>query len=77
MDPQQRCLLEIVYEAVESAGYSISQLKGSKTGVYLGVMSLDWQHASMRGIDSLPQYHATGTSMAIVCGLGPLYPDLG
>ncbi|KAI9759122.1 MAG: Polyketide synthase 19 [Chaenotheca gracillima] len=66
MDPQQRCLLETVYEGVESAGYSIPQLRGSSTGVFVGAMSFDYQLVAMRGLDSLPQYHATGGSMAIL-----------
>lgn len=66
MDPQQRCLLETVYEGVESAGYSIPQLQGSATGVFVGAMSFDYQFVAMRGFDSLPQYHATGTSMSIL-----------
>jgi len=66
MDPQQRCLLETVYEGVESAGYSIPKLQGSSTGVFVGVMSFDYQFAAMRGLDSLPQYHATGTHMSIL-----------
>ena len=66
MDPQQRCLLEVVYEGIESAGYSVSQLRGSSTGVFIGAMSFDYQLVAMRGLDSLPQYHATGGSMAIL-----------
>lgn len=66
MDPQQRCLLETVYEGVESAGYSIPQLQGSSTGVFVGATCFDYQFVSMRGLDSLPQYYATGGSMAIL-----------
>ncbi|KAL5325443.1 hypothetical protein ACEPPN_006568 [Leptodophora sp. 'Broadleaf-Isolate-01'] len=66
MDPQQRNLLEIVYEGVESAGYSIPQLQGSATGVFVGVIGSDFQYASMRGYDSLPQYFTTGGSQAIL-----------
>ncbi|KAF1838971.1 hypothetical protein BDW02DRAFT_487984 [Decorospora gaudefroyi] len=66
MDPQQRILLETVYEGVESAGYSLQHLRGSLTGVFVGVMSFDYQFVAMRGIDSLPQYHATGAAMSIL-----------
>ncbi|KAF2763053.1 hypothetical protein EJ05DRAFT_459880 [Pseudovirgaria hyperparasitica] len=66
MDPQQRCLLETVYEGVESAGYSIPQLQGSSTGVFVGATCFDYQSIAMRGLDSLPQYYATGGSMAIL-----------
>ncbi|OKL62581.1 hypothetical protein UA08_02969 [Talaromyces atroroseus] len=66
MDPQQRCLLETVYEGIESAGYSVPQLRGSSTGVFVGCMSFDYQFVAMRGLESLPQYHATGGSMAIL-----------
>ncbi len=66
MDPQQRILLETVYEGVESAGYSLQQLRGSSTGVFVGVMTLDYQMVAMRGLDSLPQYHATGGAMSIL-----------
>ncbi|KAM0285942.1 hypothetical protein ACHAO9_008534 [Fusarium lateritium] len=67
MDPQQRILLETVYESVESAGYSIEQLRGSSTAVFVGCMSFDYQFVAIRGIDSsLPQYHATGAAMSIL-----------
>src|SRR6185295_16984368 len=54
MDPQQRILLETVYEGLESAGYSIQQLRGSATAVFVGCMSFDYQFVAIRGIDSLP-----------------------
>ncbi|KAH7467959.1 Polyketide synthase 19 [Fusarium oxysporum f. sp. matthiolae] len=66
MDPQQRMLLETVYEGIESAGYSMQQLRGSNTAVFVGVMFLDYQLISARGLDSLPQYHATGVAMSIL-----------
>ena len=66
MDPQQRVLLEIVYEGIESIGYSMQQLRGSSTAVFVGCMSHDYLFNSVRDINSLPQYHGTGTSASIL-----------
>ncbi|RYP33861.1 hypothetical protein DL767_004591 [Monosporascus sp. MG133] len=66
MDPQQRFLLETIYEGIESAGYSIEDLKGSSTAVFVGQMTDDYRDLSLRDVDTLPQYLGTGTSRAIV-----------
>ncbi|BCK72970.1 hypothetical protein Srufu_069230 [Streptomyces libani subsp. rufus] len=42
MDPQQRLMLEVSWEAVERAGIDPLSLKGSKTGVFAGVMYHDY-----------------------------------
>lgn len=42
MDPQQRILLEVVYESIESAGMTIQNLSGSDTAVYAGLMTNDY-----------------------------------
>ncbi|RYP41495.1 hypothetical protein DL767_001000 [Monosporascus sp. MG133] len=66
MDPQQRILLETVYEGVESAGLSMHDLRGSSTAVFVGQMSDDYNEMLLRDVDSIPQYTGTGTSRAIM-----------
>ncbi|KAL0930671.1 Polyketide synthase-nonribosomal peptide synthetase 1 [Colletotrichum truncatum] len=62
MDPQHRMLLEVVYEAMEQGGFTLSSLQGSDTAVYVGMMCTDYNITL--GLDSIfiPQYTATGVS---------------
>lgn len=62
MDPQHRLLVEVVYEAMENGGFTLSSLHGSDTAVYVGVMCQDYSMTI--GLDStfIPQYAASGLS---------------
>ena len=46
MDPQLRILVEVAYEAIVDAGLDPSELRGSPTGVYVGVMFTEALEAS-------------------------------
>jgi len=42
MDPQQRMILELSYEAVENSGLTMKELDGSRTSVFIGISSHDY-----------------------------------
>lgn len=42
MDPQQRKLLEVVFECLENAGVSLDKASGSNTGCYVGNFVVDY-----------------------------------
>lgn len=66
IDPQQRVLMEVVYEALEASGHQIEELSGSPTAVYVGVMCNDYAHITYHDLESLPKYAATGTALSIL-----------
>jgi myxalamid-type polyketide synthase MxaC len=61
MDPQQRILIEIAYEALEDAGLPADRAEMSGTGVFLGMMSDDYLRRIYRSSD-LDLTLATGGS---------------
>jgi len=66
LDPQQRKLLEVVFECFEHAGLSLEQMSGTSTGVYVGNFTVDYQTMQTRDLDSLHRYNATGAGTAIL-----------
>ena len=67
MDPQQRILLQVVYEAIEDAGMRLEDLQQCRTGVYVGLMNAEFgslllQPSNIRSID---QFCSTGCALSI------------
>ncbi|KAE8150730.1 hypothetical protein BDV25DRAFT_139560 [Aspergillus avenaceus] len=66
IDPQQRLLMETVYESLEAAGLSTSSLSGSNTAVYVGVMCDDFSQIVYGDSENIPTYAATGSARSIL-----------
>ncbi|WP_106793599.1 SDR family NAD(P)-dependent oxidoreductase [Aquimarina sp. Aq78] len=65
IDPQQRILLELTWELIESSGYKPSVLKKSKTGVFIGASGSDYETLLHKN-PKLQEFSATGTAMALL-----------
>ncbi|KAF9884961.1 hypothetical protein FE257_000871 [Aspergillus nanangensis] len=66
MDPQQRKLLEVVYEAFESAGVTLPQLAGSSTGVFVASFTSDFQQMAFKEPAFRHGLAATGVDPGII-----------
>ncbi|PYH44059.1 polyketide synthase fmaB [Aspergillus saccharolyticus JOP 1030-1] len=62
MDPQQRILLEVVYEALENAGISLESISGQKYGCYVGAHPGDYWDIFARDPDARPPNVGIGCS---------------
>jgi acyl transferase domain-containing protein/thioesterase domain-containing protein/acyl carrier protein len=60
MDPQARLLLEVAWEACEGAGVDPTGLRGSRTGVFAGVMHYDYGQGA--------EMHSSGAGGSLVSG---------
>ena len=70
MDPQHRLLLETVWHTLENACQPVSRLKGTPTGVFVGISANDYVRVLSRvGDDSqIDAYLGTGNALSMASG---------
>nr|ALQ32923.1 putative polyketide synthase [Fusarium redolens] len=66
MDPQQRFLLEVTYEALENAGLPIEDLRGSDTSVHMAMFARDYDRMGYRDLSQVSMSHIIGAGEAIL-----------
>ncbi|HYO72994.1 MAG TPA: SDR family NAD(P)-dependent oxidoreductase [Archangium sp.] len=69
MDPQQRLVLEVAWEALERAGQDASALRNTRTGVFVGITTADYSRVILQGApEDVDAWYASGTSLNVVAG---------
>jgi amino acid adenylation domain-containing protein len=70
LDPQQRLMLEVGWEALENAGVAPDSLQDSPTGVFVGVMNGDYafRQANNLSAESVDPYMMAGSELSFAAG---------
>src|SRR3546814_2364213 len=68
MDPQQRLLLEVTWEALEDACLAADRLKGSATGVYIGINASEYYAMGMADPAAIDAHAISGGVASVAAG---------
>ncbi|KAI1131759.1 hypothetical protein F5Y10DRAFT_285688 [Nemania abortiva] len=66
MDPNQRQMLEVVYECLENAGFSLEAIDGQPVACFVGSFASDYGDAQNRDPENRPANNAIGVGRAIM-----------
>ena len=69
MDPQQRVLLEVIWQCLEDANKDPADLKGKQVGLYVGAATSDYMSLlSQQKIEKIDAYLGTGNALSSLAG---------
>ena len=69
IDPQQRLMLETAWEGLERAGYSPGALRGSRSGIFVGVAANEYSHLlSADSVEKIEPHFITGNALNAISG---------
>ncbi|MDB6129467.1 MAG: hypothetical protein JWM04_574, partial [Verrucomicrobiales bacterium] len=70
IDPQQRLVLEVSWEAMERASLTLKELQRKTTGVFIGASGWDFATMQMIGLDpaNMDPYFGTGSALSVIAG---------
>ncbi len=66
MNPSQKLMLELVWEAIENSTLSYKQVQGTRTGVYVGNIWADFEHLRKHKYAPVTSHSAVGQSSNII-----------
>ena len=76
MDPQQRLFLEVASEALDDAGLTREQLRGSRTGVFVASYHNDYAQLQYNDVDAIDLRTLTGTLHSVLANRLSHFLDL-
>lgn len=76
MDPQQRFMLEVAYEAFENAGLPLEAIAGTDTSCYVGNFTTDYREMLFRDPESAPLYSMSGSGSELISNRVSWFYDL-
>lgn len=66
LDPKQRIMMEVAYEALENAGMPLPKVAGTQTACYIGSSTSDYRDMVTRDFANWPKYYILGNCEEMV-----------